>query len=86
MHKYRIVFAPIAERQFMRLSKIVRIRVAQAIAKLATNPFLGKQLRGEFKDYRSHRVGDWRVVYFIRHQTIQIEIIRIAHRREAYRS
>lgn len=86
MHKYKIVFAPTAERQFMRLSRIVRIRVAQAIAKLAMNPFLGKQLRGELKDYRSQRVGDWRVVYFIRHQIIQIEIIRIAHRREVYRS
>lgn len=85
MHKYKIVFAPTAEKQFLRLGKIVRIRVAHAIAKLADNPFLGKQLRGELKEYRSFRVGDYRVVYFIRNRILQIEIIRIAHRREVYR-
>ncbi|MBU4484443.1 type II toxin-antitoxin system RelE/ParE family toxin [bacterium] len=85
MNRYKIVFAPIAEKQLMRLGKIVRIRVVRAIAKLATDPFLGKQLKGELKEYRSFRVGDYRVVYFIRKQKIQIEIIRVSHRREVYR-
>lgn len=85
MAKYRIVFAPTAERQFMRLTKIVRLRVAQAIAKLAADPHLGKRLKGELRDYWSYRVGDYRVVYFIRQRLIQVEIIRVAHRREAYR-
>ncbi len=84
MHKYRIIFAPIAEKQFLRLTKIVRLRIAQAIAKLATDPHLGKRLKGELKEYWSYRVGDYRVVYFIRRKLVQIEIIRVAHRREAY--
>lgn len=85
MHKYKVVFAPTAEKQFLDLTKLVRIRIAQAILKLSITPFLGKQLRGELKEYRSYRVGDWRIVYFLRHQVIQIEIIRIAHRKEVYR-
>lgn len=85
MHKYSIVFAPTAEKQFMDLTKIVRIRVAQAIAKLAVNPLLGKQLKGQLKEYRSYRVGDYRVVYFIHHHQIRIEIVRVAHRREVYK-
>lgn len=85
MSKYRIVFAPSAEKQFLRLTKLVRVRVAQAIAKLADEPFLGKQLKGELKEYRSYRVGDYRVVYFIRNHVLQVEVIRIAHRREVYR-
>ena len=85
MVKYRIIFAPTAERQFLELGKIVRIRMAQAIAKLADDSFLGKQLKGELKDYRSYRVGDYRVVYYVRQRVIQVEIIRIAHRREVYR-
>jgi mRNA interferase RelE/StbE len=83
--KYKIVFAPTAERQFLKLSKVVRIRVAQAIAKLANDPFIGKRLKAEFADYRSFRVGDYRVIYFVRKKLIQVEIIRVAHRREAYR-
>ena len=85
MTKYKIVFAPTAEKQFLKLTKIIRLRVATAIAKLADDPFLGKQLKGELKDYQSYRVGDYRIIYFIRHQTVQVEIIRIAHRRESYR-
>lgn len=83
--RYRIVFAPIAEKQFLQLGKVVRIRVAQAIAKLADDPFLGKQLKGELSEYRSYRVGDYRVVYYVRQRVVQVEIIRIAHRKEVYR-
>lgn len=85
MRKYKIVFAPTAEKQFMQLTKVVRIRVAQAIAKLAHDPILGKRLKGQLADYRSYRVGDYRVVYYIRRQKVQIEIIRVAHRRDVYK-
>lgn len=85
MPKYRVVFSPTAEKQLLALTKIVRIRVAQAIAKLAFDPFLGKRLKAELKDYWSYRIGDYRVIYFVRQSAIQIEIIRVAHRREVYR-
>lgn len=85
MPKYQIVFAPTAARQFERLDKPVRIRVTSAIAKLCDDPFLGKLLKGELEEYRSYRVGDYRVIYFIRHEIVQVEIIRVAHRREVYR-
>jgi mRNA interferase RelE/StbE len=83
--KYRIVFAPTAAKQFMQLSKIVRIRVAQGIAKLAVDPFLGKVLKGQLKEYRSYRIGDYRIVYFIRQHKVRIEIIRVAHRKDVYK-
>jgi len=83
--KYTIVFAPTAAKQFRALTQVVQLRIATAIAKLAETPHVGKPLKGEFKAYRSYRVGDYRVVYYIRHTAIQIEIIRVAHRREVYR-
>lgn len=85
MPKFNIVFAPVAEKQLMKLQRFVRVRVVNAIAKLANNPHLGKQLKAELKDYRSLRVGSYRVIYFIRKKRIQIEIIRVAHRKEVYR-
>jgi len=69
----------------MRLGKLIRLRIAAAIAKLASDPFLGKNLKGELKDYRSYRVGDYRVIYMVKRQRVLVEIIRVAHRREAYR-
>ena len=74
-----------AEKQFLQLTKIVRVRVAQAIVRLGDDPGLGKQLKGELRDYRSLRVGDYRVIYYVRHNKIQIEVIRISHRRDVYR-
>lgn len=85
MPNSKIVFAPTAEKQFLRLAKVVRIRVAHALAKLAHDPLLGKSLKGELKEYRSYRVGDYRVVYFIRRHLLQVEVIRVAHRREVCR-
>jgi len=83
--EYRIVFAPTAEKQLMNLDSTVRPRVAGAIAKLAVDPCLGKPLKGELGDYRSYRVGDYRVVYRLRRKLVLVEIVRVAHRREAYR-
>ena len=85
MAKYKIVFAPIAEKQFLRLTKVIKVRVAGGIAKLAKDPYLGKELKGQLKEYRSFRIGDYRVIYYIRRQKIRIEIIRIAHRKNVYR-
>lgn len=85
MAKYKIVFAPSAEKQLLKLPRATRIRLAHAISKLALDPLLGKPLKGELQEYRSYRVGDFRVIYFFRQRKIQIEIIRVAHRREAYR-
>ena len=85
MHKSKILFAPTAEKQFMKIDKFVRIRIANAISKLAFNPHLGKQLKGELSEYRSFRAGEYRIIYFIRHHLVQIEIIRVAHRRDVYR-
>jgi mRNA interferase RelE/StbE len=83
--RYRIVFAPTAARQLKRLTRVVQRRIVQAIAKLSKTPPLGKHLRGELKDYWSYRVGDYRVIYFMHRRRLQIEIIRVAHRRESYR-
>lgn len=85
MRKYHILFAPTAEKQFLKLAKIVRGRVAQAIAKLADDPHLGKQLKGELRECRSYRVGDYRVIYLIHRHKIEVQIIRIAHRKEVYK-
>jgi mRNA interferase RelE/StbE len=42
-----------------------------------------KALQGQ-PGYRL-RVGDWRVIYTLQDEVLTVLIIRIAHRREAYR-
>jgi mRNA interferase RelE/StbE len=83
--RYKILFAPTALKQLQKFDRSVQIRLCNAIAKLGKDPFLGKQLKGELKDYRSYRVGNYRVIYLVRHRKVQVEIINVAHRREVYK-
>ncbi len=83
--RFKIIFAPTAERQFLRLNKLVRVRIAAAVAKLADQPLLGKLLKGQLREYRSYRVGDYRIVYYIKQREVLVHIVTIAHRRDVYR-
>ena len=85
MSKYTIIFAPTAEKQFLRLSKLVRVRIAAAVAKLADEPLLGKPLKGQLKEYRSYRVGDYREIYYVKQRELFVYVVAVAHRREVYR-
>jgi len=86
VHKYKIVFAPLAEKQLLKLDRFLQVRILNAIHKLSEKPNLGKILKGELREYRSYRIGDYRVIYFIQSHLIQIDVIRVAHRREVYSS
>ena len=45
---------------------------------------LDKQLRGQHVGRRSHRVGDYRILYTVEHGRLVITVIVIAHRRDVY--
>ncbi|OGQ36980.1 MAG: hypothetical protein A3F16_03825 [Deltaproteobacteria bacterium RIFCSPHIGHO2_12_FULL_43_9] len=78
-------FAPTAAKQLAKFSPEIRTRLLNAISKLSTSPFLGKRLKGDLGDYYSYRVGNYRVVYLVRQREIQVEIVRVAHRKEVYK-
>lgn len=53
---------------------------------LAENPQrVGKPLLGELAGLRAARRGQYRIVYTIREEIITVTIVRVAHRRDAYR-
>lgn len=64
-----------------------RPRIVDAIQTLATDPRPSacKKLAGREAAYRL-RVGDYRIVYTVNDREIIVEIIKISHRREVYRS
>jgi mRNA interferase RelE/StbE len=51
---------------------------------LSTKPYDGKKLVGNLSDFYRIRVGDCRVVYEIIDDTVSVELIKIAHRKEVY--
>ena len=66
--------------------------VATAILELITGPLLenpqriGVQLRNELEGLWSARRGTYRVVYRIDDVTRTVEVVRVSHRRDVYRS
>jgi mRNA interferase RelE/StbE len=75
-----------AEKDLNKLDQTLFIQIAAKIKELAGNPHPqgSKKIIGSQNDWRL-RVGDYRVIYEIDTKTKTIRIMRIKHRREAYR-
>ena len=74
-----------AAKELRRVSKLDRARIVAAIDRLAETPHLGAALKGGLRGLRRLRVGDYRVVYEVRDDELIVLVVRVAHRRDAYR-
>lgn len=83
--KWRIIFARTAEKELAGLSSEMQLRLGRAIRSLEDDPIPAqvKRLKGR-TEFRL-RVGDYRVLYAIEHESRVVRISAIGHRREVYR-
>ena len=83
---HEVQFIPAAARQFRKLPLHIRKRIRESLEKLRTNPRPNsvKKMSG-YDDRWRIRVGDYRVIYQIKDDVLQILIVRVAHRRDVYR-
>ena len=84
---YKIEIAPAALKFLENLKfkhKNILDRLVNAIDSLKVNPYQGKKLLGELANFRSLRVGDYRIIYSIIQERLLIQVIKIGHRREIY--
>jgi mRNA interferase RelE/StbE len=83
---YRLEISNHAERDLNRLPTVVFERIVPEIRALAANPRPHgcAKLAGSKSDYRI-RVGHYRVLYEIADHVRIVRILRVRHRREAYR-
>ncbi|MBC8116390.1 MAG: type II toxin-antitoxin system RelE/ParE family toxin [Candidatus Saccharimonas sp.] len=83
---YEILLERRAERDLRQLSADVFQRVVAAMQGLADDPRPPgcKKLTGSVNDWRI-RVGDYRVLYEIGDHTKVVRVMRVRHRRDAYR-
>ncbi len=78
-------YTPGTERQLDALERTLRRRIQNALARLALDPHASPNVTAlQGGGYRL-RVGDWRVLYTLRGDMLLIVVLKIAHRREAYR-
>lgn len=89
MDEYRLILADHrAQKDLDRLDRRVLERVWEAVQILRQNPWppASRRLRHPaIGEYRL-RVGDWRVFYDVDQESKTVVILRVMHRREAYRS
>ena len=84
--KYAVAFTKKAMKAFLRLPKVFQDNIIKKLDVLSDSPHDAcniKKLYGYDGCYRL-RVGDYRVLYRIISEKVVIEIINVAHRREAY--
>jgi mRNA-degrading endonuclease RelE of RelBE toxin-antitoxin system len=85
---YELVLTPPATRAIRTgLPESVAAAVIEFLTgALVDNPQrVGKQLRGELAGIRSARRGTYRVLYRINEERREVVVLRIDHRRDAYR-
>lgn len=83
---YNVIIKASAKKELAALPKPVVSRMVAVIEALAVEPRPNgvRKLTGTNNIYRV-RVADYRVVYRIEDDTLIIEVVRVAHRKEVYR-
>lgn len=86
---WRIEFLPAAEKELAKLGRTEAKRVLHTlktrIAPLDDPRRLGAPLTGELAGLWRWRIGNYRVIARIEDERITILVVRVAHRRQAYR-
>ncbi len=83
--KWEIQWTERALKDASRLDRQVKERILDTLDRLAEGSHVDvKKLTGEGEELRL-RVGDWRVRFQFHHGSGVIEVLRVNHRREAYR-
>ena len=79
---FEIRTTPKFERLFKKLPRDVQERVVKRILNLAEEPYQGKPLHGKLKGKFSLVVGDYRVIYEVRENTVYL--LAVGHRKKIY--
>jgi mRNA interferase RelE/StbE len=82
---YSLQIKSSAAKDLEKIPKADRLRLVQAIDRLRDAPLAGGTLKGEFGGLRRLRVGHYRVIYEVFEWRLVVLVVRVAHRREAYR-
>ncbi|MFP4057195.1 MAG: type II toxin-antitoxin system RelE family toxin [Candidatus Brocadiia bacterium] len=85
---YRVVLTRSAQRFVEGADAPLQRRLRRAFDMLRARPRdhpNATRLKGEFAGHYRFRVGDYRVLYCIHQEQQTVEVVTIAHRREAYR-
>ena len=80
----KIFYKSSVEKDLKGINHQGRTRILKEIEDyLSKNPAEGKILKGKFKELRSLRVGDYRIIYTLIKEGVLI--LKVGHRKEIYK-
>lgn len=86
---WTIEFERNARKELESLGREAAARIVRTletrIANLADARAIGDSLAGSWSGYWRYRFGDYRIIARIEDERVTIVVVRVAHRREAYR-
>lgn len=85
---YEVLLSPDAQKTYQRANRGLAKKIARCLEQLEQNPRLHpniKALKGELSGYYRYRLGDYRLLYRINDEHVQVVVIAIAHRSKVYK-
>lgn len=75
-----------AYKEVKKLDPDIQRQIIDAVEDLKRDPRPqnSRQLSGELSNYRRLRTGDYRVIYQIRDQELEVVVVRAGHRKDIY--
>ncbi len=85
---YKIVYTVSANKELSEIPVVEYKKVIAAVNSLAENSFPHGSLKLEGIKSKLYRIrkGNYRIIYSVEHSVITVTILKIAHRKDVYRS
>ncbi len=86
---YKVLLHPDAQEVYVKADKALAKKIARCLEQLEQTPHSHpniKALKGDYTGYYRYRIGDYRVIYSVDDELVQVFIVAIARRSEAYES
>lgn len=83
---WKVTYKESVKKDLKSISKDIKYIIKRSIEeKLAHDPIrFGLPLRQNLKGYMKLRVGDYRIIYSIKEETVTVHVIKIGHRKDVY--
>jgi mRNA interferase RelE/StbE len=84
---YEVLLHPDAQEFYVKADKSLAKKIARCLSQLEKNPQSHpniKLLKGEYLGLYRYRIGDYRIIYSVEQEVVQVFIVAIAHRSRVY--
>ena len=81
---YTLILLPDVAHTISSLPAPLKQQVRAALDEIKSDPHTGKPLRDDLWGFWTYRVRRFRIIYRIRHQRIEIEVVAVGSRKNIY--